>query len=261
MLKALHTAAAGMAGQQFKIDVTSNNLANVNTAGFKRSRAEFQDLLYQQIKAPGVAGRTGSAPSAGIDVGSGVKISGTERVMALGDLKQTDNPLDLAIEGDGFFQVRLPSGALGYTRAGLLRGDGDGRLVTPDGDPLDPPVVLPRDAVAVTVARDGVVSVLVDGRTDPVEVGHVELARFVNASALRPLGRNLFAPTTTSGEPVAVTPGQEGSGALLQGYLETSNVQVVEEMVELIASQRAYELNSKAIQAADAILQRLVNLR
>ena len=260
MLKCLHTAASGMSAQQFKIDVLSNNLANVNTAGFKRSRADFEDLLYQIIRTPGV--KTGNnSPATGLDVGSGVRVAGTERIMQAGDLKQTQNPLDIAIEGDGFLQVRQADGSLAYTRTGTLRTDADGQIVTPAGDPLDPPIVIPQDAVQVTVAPDGQVSVLVGGRNEPLQIGRIELSRFVNPASLRPLGHNLFASTTASGDAMVATPGVDGAGTLLQGFIETSNVKVVEEMVDLIASQRAYELNSKAIQAADNILQRLVNMR
>lgn len=260
MLKSLHTAATGMSAQQFKIDVLSNNLANVNTAGFKRSRAEFEDLLYNIVRTPGVRGASNS-PSTGLDVGSGVRVAGTERIMENGDLQQTQNPLDIAIEGDGFFQIRTVDGNLAYTRAGTLRTDADGQVVTAAGEPLDPPLMIPQDAVQVTIDSDGQVSALVAGRTDPLQIGRIELARFVNPASLRPLGHNLFASNTASGDPLVTTPGLDGAGTLLQGFVETSNVKVVEEMVDLIASQRAYELNSKAIQAADAILQRLVNMR
>jgi flagellar basal-body rod protein FlgG len=261
MLRSLWTAASGMIAQQFNIDTIANNLANVNTVGFKRSRVDFQDLLYQTVRYAGSPVTAGAQIPTGIQVGHGVRPVSTERIFSTGTFKQTDNPLDLLIEGEGFFQVLLPDGTTAYTRDGAFKVDGQGRLVTSDGFTLQPEITIPPDAVSVNVGTDGTVTVLVSGSNQPQTLGQVQLARFINPAGLRSLGRNLFAATAASGEAMVGTPGLDGLGNIAQGYLEMSNVQVVEELVNMILAQRAYESNSRAIQAADEMLQTANNLR
>ncbi|NLN19627.1 MAG: flagellar basal-body rod protein FlgG [Firmicutes bacterium] len=261
MMRSLWIAASGMAGQQFTIDNIANNLANVNTAGYKKSRVDFQDLLYQTIRVAGTPATTGAQVPTGIQIGHGVRQVATQKIFTQGAFKQTDNPLDLVIEGDGFLQVLLPDGTIAYTRDGALKKDSLGRLVTSDGFPLEPEIVIPDGAVSVSVASDGSVTVILSGQDRPEEVGRIELARFVNPAGLRSWGRNLYLPSAGSGEPIVGTPGLDGLGSIAQGFVEMSNVQVVEEMVNMIMSQRAYESNSKAIQASDDMLQTANNLR
>lgn len=261
MLRSLWTAASGMIAQQFNIDTIANNLANVNTVGFKRSRVDFQDLLYQTVRYAGSPVTAGAQIPTGIQVGHGVRPVSTERIFSTGTFKQTDNPLDLLIEGDGFFQVLLPDGTTAYTRDGAFKIDGQGRLVTSDGFTLQPEITIPPDAVSITVGTDGTVTVVVSGSSQPQTLGQIQLARFINPAGLRSLGRNLFAATAASGEAMVGTPGLDGLGNIAQGYLEMSNVQVVEELVNMILAQRAYESNSRAIQAADEMLQTANNLR
>ncbi len=261
MMRSLWTAASGMVGQQFKIDTISNNLANVNTTGFKRSRVDFQDLLYHTVKFAGTPVTAGAQVPTGIQIGHGVRPVATQKIFGQGTFQQTDNPLDLVIEGDGFFQVLLPDGGTRYTRDGAFKLDSSGRMVTSDGFPLEPEVLIPEDAVSVSVGSDGTVSVVQPGGTEPQEIGRVELARFVNPAGLKSDGRNLFTATAATGDAFVGTPGLDGFGALAQGFLEMSNVQVVEEMVSMIVAQRAYETNSKAIQASDDMLQTANNLR
>lgn len=261
MMRSLWTAASGMIAQQFNIDSIANNLANVNTVGFKRSRVDFQDLLYQTVRYAGSPVSAGAQLPTGIQVGHGVRPVSTERIFTTGTFKQTDNPLDLLIEGDGFFQVLLPDGTTAYTRDGALKIDGQGRLVTSDGFTLQPEITIPADAVSINVGTDGTVTVLVSGSNQPQNLGQIRLARFINPAGLRSLGRNLFAATAASGAPQEGTPGLDGLGNIAQGYLEMSNVQVVEEMVNMILAQRAYEVNSRAIQASDEMLQTANNLR
>lgn len=256
MLRALHTAATGMEAQQRKIDTTANNIANVNTTGFKSSRAEFQELLTQQIRPAG----QGGGP-VGVDVGLGVKTAATSRSFTQGALEATENPLDVAIEGAGFFQVQSPQGDELFSRAGNFKVNGEGELVTADGMQLVPSIVIPQDATGVSIERDGIVSVTLPGDTQPVEVGRLELATFTNPAGMKSLGRNLFAQTQASGQPQLAVPGEQGTGELSQGFLEGSNVEIVTEMIDMIVSQRAYEINSKVIQTADEMLRSVTNLR
>jgi flagellar basal-body rod protein FlgG len=262
MIRALWTAAAGMNCQQMNVDVISNNLANVNTAGFKRSRPDFQDMLYQNMRSAGSVSNVGAEYPVGMEVGLGARVVTTEKSFAQGDFRETGNPLDLVIEGDGFFQVTMPNGDTGYTRAGSFKLDSEGRLCTSDGWPLSPEVTIPQDAAEVTVGSDGSVSIL-NGDSGQIEdLGTtVELARFTNPAGLRSAGHSVFLPTPSSGDPLTGVPGTLGLGALNQGFLEMSNVSVVEEMVNLIAGQRAYELSSKAIQASDEMLQMANNVK
>jgi flagellar basal-body rod protein FlgG len=261
MLRALHIASTGMDAQQRKMDVTSNNLANVNTTAFKRGRAEFQDLLYQTIKAPGTATGQGTNSPSGIQVGLGVRHVSTSRDFTQGTMNNTGNALDIAIEGDGFFQVTQPNGEVAFSRAGNFTSDNQGRLVNPDGLPLEPQVVVPPDTLSVTIAADGIVSVLQAGQTQATELGQIQLARFINPGGMRALGRNLFQQTNASGQAVVGNPGGTGIGTLAQGFLEGGNVNVVEEMVSLIVGQRTYEANSKVISASDEMLRSAVQLR
>ncbi len=255
MIRALYTAATGMEAQQLNIDVIANNLANVSTAGFKKSRADFQDLLYQTLKEPGgLATGTTQVPT-GIQVGLGVRPAAVERVHLQGDFDQTTNPLDMAIEGDGFFQVTLPDGNTAYTRAGAFKLDSTGSVVTSEGDALSPQITIPQGAESISIGNDGTVSVTLAGQTAPSQVGQIQTVRFANPAGLRAEGRNLFRETETSGTPQLGTPGQDGLGQLAQGFLEGSNVSVVEELVAMITGQRAYEINSRAITAADEMLR------
>ncbi|RMG11307.1 MAG: flagellar basal-body rod protein FlgG [Deltaproteobacteria bacterium] len=259
MLKSLNTAATGMDAQQKKMDTIANNLANVNTTGFKKSRTEFEEVYVETLRradAPELGGRP--AP---LETGLGVRTVATTRSFAQGNLVGTENPLDLAIEGDGFFQVRQPDGTVAYTRAGNFRLDATGRLVTQHGEAIEPEIVVPTDATGITVQRDGLVLATVPGRTEPIEVGTLELVLFPNPGGLEGMGRNLFRETPGSGAPLRTLPGEEGAGGIAQGFLETSNVTAVEEMIEMITTQRAYEMNSKVIQTVDQMLQRLANLR
>ncbi len=261
MLKALWIAATGMEAQNLNIDVIANNLANVNTTGFKRSRADFEDLMYQTIRLAGAPQTAQTQIPTGLDIGQGVRPVSVQKIFTQGDYKQTNNPLDLAIEGDGFFQILLPNGELAYTRAGAFKLDRDGRIVTSNGDPLQPEITIPQDAISITIGQDGTVSVLQPGNTAPTQVGQIQLVRFINPAGLKSIGRNLFVPTDSSGEPILGIPGENGFGTIAQGYLEMSNVSVVEEMVNMIIAQRAYEINAKAIQTADEMLQMANNIK
>ncbi|HHW13017.1 MAG TPA: flagellar basal-body rod protein FlgG [Firmicutes bacterium] len=261
MIRALWTASSGMIAQQTNIDIISNNLANVNTVGYKKSRAQFQDLLYQTIRAAGSTTAQGSMNPTGLQVGHGVRLISTSKSYEQGDVMQTGNALDLMIEGDGFFQLLLPDGTIGYTRDGNFKIDGEGRIVNNDGYILQPELWIPENATDVIVGSDGTVSVILAGEEMPQEIGQIELARFLNPEGLINIGRNIVRPSLASGEIQYGTAGMEGFGTIAQGYLEMSNVKVVEEMVNLIVAQRAYEVNSKAIQAADEMLQTANNLR
>ncbi len=255
MIRALYTAATGMEAQQLNIDVIAHNLANVGTTGFKRSRADFQDLLYQTLRDPGAANTGTTQVPTGLQVGLGVKPAAIQRVHLQGDFVQTSNPLDVAVRGDGFFQINRPDGSVAYTRAGAFKLDATGALVTSDGDALSPPIRIQDGAEAITVGTDGTVSVRLPGETAPSQVGQIQTVRFANPAGMRAEGRNLFAETDTSGSPQSGTPGQDGFGELTQGFLENSNVSVVEELVAMIAGQRAYEINSRAVAAADEMLR------
>jgi flagellar basal-body rod protein FlgG len=260
MIRALYTAASGMNAQQANIDTVANNLANVNTAGFKKSRMEFQDLVYQQLVTPGSQTSTSTEAPVGLEVGLGTRAAATARDFANGNLRATNAPLDLAIEGRGFFQITLPSGETAYTRSGALHLSAEGSLVNADGFTLEPQISIPDDAVSITISKTGIVSVQIAGQTATQEVGTIELAAFQNPGGLRALGSNLFATTTASGEPTTGVPGQDGIGTLVQGFLEDSNVSVVEEMVNMILAQRAYEANSKVVRASDEMLTQVNNL-
>lgn len=260
MIQSLWTASTGMAAQSTNVDVISNNLANVNTNGFKRSRAHFQDLMYQQMKLVGAQDGAGNQTPTGIQVGLGVRTAGVEKVFTQGGYQNTNNDFDLAIEGKGFFQVQMPDGSMGYTRSGSFSLDGNGQLVTPDGYPVQPAISVPADATRVDVAADGTVTVLQPGGTASV-VGQISLASFANPAGLMAMGHSTFQETVASGAALTGVPGANGIGSIAQGMLETSNVNAVEEMVGLIAAQRAYEMNSKAVQAADEMMQSANGLR
>ncbi len=255
MMRALYISATGMEAQQLNIDIISNNLANVNTAGFKKSRGDFQDLLYQTLRMAGASSGTGTQIPSGIQIGSGVRPASVQRIFTPGDFQNTQNALDLAIEGEGFFQVLTPDGTVAYTRAGAFKKDNSGRIVTSDGYPVEPSITIPADALNVTISSNGTLSVLQPGSPLPTEVGTVQLARFSNPSGLNSIGRNLFLPTAASGEVISGTPGESGFGTIAQGFLEASNVNIAEELVNMIIGQRAYEINSKAIQTADEMMR------
>jgi flagellar basal-body rod protein FlgG len=249
-----------MHAQQLTLDVISNNLANVQTAGFKRSRVDFQDLVYEILQAPGAPSAQGQEVPSGFQVGHGSRAVATQRLFIKGDLQQTSNALDLAIEGDGFFQVQLPSGDTAYTRAGAFKKNSQGQLVTSDGFTVQPQITIPQDAISVSIGVDGTVSVVQAGQAQPQTVGAIELVRFINPAGLQSQGRNLFLPSQASGDAVPGTPGRDGLGTLLQGFVESANVNVVEEMVGMIITQRAYEINSRAIRTADEMMQTANNL-
>ncbi len=261
MIRSLFTAATGMAAQQLNIDVISNNLANVNTAGFKKSRVDFQDLLYQTLRPAGTTQAQGVQVPTGVQVGLGTRAAAIGRIFTQGDFQQTENPLDLVIEGDGFFQVLMPSGSIAYTRDGTFKLDAQGRLVTSDGYPLDPEISIPAESTSVSVGADGTVSVLLPGQSAPQELGKIGIAKFPNPAGLSSLGRNLLQNTAASGDAVIGSPGENGLGTLGHGFIEMSNVKVVEEMVNMIVAQRAYEVTSKAIQTSDEMLNIANNLR
>lgn len=261
MLPALFTAATGMRAQQTNIDVISNNLANVNTTGFKRGRADFQDLFYQTLRHAGAPSSNQTEIPTGIQVGLGSRTAAVQRLHLQGDIVATDNQLDIAIDGGGFLQITQPNGEIAYTRAGALKLDSQGRVVNSDGFPLEPEIVIPNDATGISIGTDGTVSVLQPGSTTAQDVGQMRLVTFPNPAGLEGLGRNLLRTTTASGDPIEGVPGEDGLGSISQGFIELSNVSVVEEMVQLIAGQRAYEINSRAIQAADEMLQNAVNIR
>lgn len=260
MIKALGIAATGMEAQQLNMDVIANNLANINTPGFKKSRADFQDLLYQTIKSAGTSTANGNQTPTGIQIGLGSRTAAVQRIYTAGDVSQTGNDFDFAIEGPGFFQVEMPNGDTAYTRSGALKLDGTGRLVTSDGYPVLPQITIPANATKVSIQEDGTVEVFQDGAATGSQVGNIELANFSNPAGLSSIGSNLLLETPSSGTPTTGTPGQLGLGSLSQGYLEGSNVSVMEEMVNMIAGQRAYEINSKAIKTADEMLQMTNNL-
>jgi flagellar basal-body rod protein FlgG len=254
------SAASGMHAQQMKIDTIANNLANVNTNGFKRSRAEFRDLLYETISAPGAPSSSSTRSPAGIQLGLGVRPGSVKKLFSQGDFKNTGNPLDLVVQGKGFFKVLLPDGTTAYTRDGAFTSNRDGQLVTSQGYLLDPPITLPPDTLSIDVGEDGTVSVTQPGQSSPAELGQIELANFINPTGLLSLGGNLFQPSEASGDAVEGTPGLDGLGTLGQGFLEMSNVSIVTELVDMIAAQRSYELNSRTVRAADEMLQQINNL-
>jgi flagellar basal-body rod protein FlgG len=262
MIRALYSAASGMTAQQLNVDNIANNLANANTAGYKMHRAQFQDLLYQNMVQPGAsAGQQTTVPT-GLQLGLGTRASSNEIIFTQGNFSQTDNPFDVVIQGNGFFQVRRADGQTGYTRAGSFHVDKEGNMVTSDGDPLEPQITIPAGAQSITIATDGTVSYLLAGQTASQRAGQIQLAGFQNPAGLNSIGRSLYLPTDASGEPTVANPGgQEGLGTLLQGYQEQSNVSIVEEFISLIAAQRAYEANSKVVKAADDMYQQVNNLQ
>lgn len=261
MLKALFTSATGMKAQQLMVDNTANNLANVNTTGFKRSELGFQDLLYVTHRAAGTDSAQGLQLPTGLQIGSGVRPSSNTKIFSQGTLENTDNKLDIAIEGDGFLQINLPSGLPRYTRDGALRLNSTGNLVNTEGFQVQPQITLPQDTLSVSIGTDGTVSVLTAGSpTTATVVGNMTLVRFPNPAGLSSEGSNLYSETTASGSPITGTPGADGFGAIRQGFLERSNVEVVSELVSLILAQRAYEINSRAIKVGDEMLQTSNNI-
>jgi flagellar basal-body rod protein FlgG len=263
MMRSLWTAASGMTGQQFNIDTISNNLANVNTTGFKLNRADFEDLLYQTLRTAGTPATEVTVLPTGVQVGHGVKPAATQKIFTQGALQSTGNVADVAIEGEGFFRVLLYDGTYGYTRDGAFKIDSTGQLVSSDGYRLLPEVVLPEgfERETLTVSQDGRVSVKIPGLDDPIEVAQMEIYRFVNPAGLQAIGQNLFKISNASGDPIGNRPGFEGMGKLIQRFLEMSNVSVVQEMVNMIVAQRAYELNSRAIQTSDSMLGTATSLK
>ena len=261
MIRSMWSAASGMQAQSVNIDVIANNIANVTTTGFKRSRAEFQDLLYETMRPPGSSSSENTQVPTGIQIGHGTRPVAVSKNFSEGELQMTKNELDLAIEGDGFFQIIQPNGDTAYTRAGSFKLDKEGRVVNPDGFLLEPAITIPTDAISVSVGMDGTVSVLQAGNTTPREIGTIQLARFVNPAGLQSIGKNLYLPTDASGQEIAGTAGTANFGTIAQGFLEMSNVSVVDEMVNMITAQRAYETNSKVVQTSDDMLQLANNLK
>lgn len=260
MIRSLWIAKTGLDAQQTQLDVISNNLANVNTSGFKRSRAVFEDLLYQTMRQPGANSSQQTNLPTGLQIGTGVRPVATERIFSQGNLQQTSNSLDVAINGQGFIQVQMPDGSTAYTRDGSLHLDNQGQVVTSSGYPILPAITVPTNAQSITIGNDGTVSVTQAGQAAPTQVGALQLANFINPAGLEARGENLYTETQSSGSPSTNTPGSNGIGTLQQGYVETSNVNVVEELVNMIQTQRAYEINSKAVETSDQMLQRLAQL-
>jgi flagellar basal-body rod protein FlgG len=260
MLRALYTAASGMEAQQLNIDTIAHNLANINTSGFKSRKAQFQDLLYQNIRQAGASNTATTEIPVGLQVGLGTKPAATEIIFTQGDFAATNNSLDMVIQGQGFFQIRQTNGQIAYTRNGNFHLNRDGNIVTSEGDMLDPQITIPQDQIGITIGTDGTVSVQQSGQSQPQQVGRIELALFQNPSGLQNIGKSLFLPTQASGEAVTGTAGEDGLGTLLAGYVEQSNVSVVEEMVNMIVSQRAYEANSKVIRTADEMFTQANNV-
>lgn len=257
MIRSLWIAKTGLEAQQTQMDVISNNLANVSTNGFKRARAVFEDLLYQNLRQPGAQSSQQTQIPSGLQIGTGVRPVATERIHTQGNLQQTSNQLDLAIQGAGFFQILQPDGTTAYSRDGAFQTDSQGQIVTSNGYVVQPAITIPANATSVTIGLDGVVSITQAGTSAPVQVGSVQLATFINPSGLLSMGQNMYMETASSGTPSTNVPGTNGTGTLSQGYVETSNVNVVEELVNMIQTQRAYEINSKAITVSDQMLQKL----
>jgi flagellar basal-body rod protein FlgG len=260
MIRSLWISKTGLDAQQTQMDVISNNLANVSTNGFKRSRAVFEDLLYQTLRQPGAQSSQQTQLPSGLQLGTGVRPVATERIFTQGNPQETDNDKDVAISGDGFFQVLMPDGTTAYTRDGSFQTDSNGQLVTSSGYPVQPSITIPPGAQKITIGIDGTVSVTLQGVAAPTQVGSLQLATFINNAGLESKGENLYAETAASGTPNPNTPGTNGAGTLTQGYVETSNVNVVEELVNMIQTQRAYEINSKAITTSDQMLSKLSDM-
>lgn len=261
MIRALFTAATGMNAQQNNIDVIANNLANVNTNGFKKSRADFQDLLYETLIEPGASTTVNTTNPTGLQIGLGVKTAAVTKIFEQGDLTSTNNQLDMAIEGDGLFQITLPDGTIAYTRSGSFKLNENGDMVTTDGFPLEPAIQIPSGSLSVIIAQDGTVSAKTSGSATPTQVGNIQIARFPNSSGLKAIGKNLLQETQSSGTPTVGTPGAEGYGRLSQGFLESSNVSVVEQVVNMIVAQRGYEASSKVISTADEMSSQALSLK
>ena len=261
MIRALYSAASGMTAQQLNVDTIAHNLANANTNGFKARRTQFEDLLYQNLIQPGAAAGSQTTVPSGLQVGLGTRPVANEVIFTQGNFLQTDNPLNVVIQGKGFFQVRLPSGQLAYTRDGGFQLDRDGNIVTAAGDPIEPQITIPAQAQSITIAADGTLSYTQPGQSASQIAGQIQLANFANPGGLNSIGNNLFTPTDASGDPTAGNPGgQEGLGTLMPGYVEGSNVSVVEEFINMIVSQRAYDANSKVVKAADEMYQQINNI-
>ena len=262
MIRALFSAASGMNAQQTNVENIANNIANANTAGFKARRAQFQDLLYQNLIQPGAAATQQTTVPTGLQLGLGTRAVSNEIIFTQGDFSETDNPLDLVIQGNGFFQVQQPSGQMAYTKAGTFHLNQTGQMVDPNGNLLDPPITVPQNALSLTIGSDGTVSYTLPGQAAAQQAGQIQLANFANPSGLNSIGQNLFQQTEASGAPIIGPPGgQDGLGTLMQGYVEQSNVSIVQEFVNLIVSQRAYEANSKVVKAADDMYQQVNNLK
>ncbi|VAW73583.1 Flagellar basal-body rod protein FlgG [hydrothermal vent metagenome] len=259
MNKALWVAKTGLEAQQTRMSVIANNLANVNTNGFKRDRAVFEDLLYQNVRQVGALSSQNTRLPTGLQLGTGVRTVATEKIQTLGNIVQTGNSLDVSIQGRGFFQILQPDGNVAYSRDGSFKMDETGQLVTANGMVMQPAITIPNNATSITIGSDGVVSALTPGSGTPTQLGSVQLADFINPTGLQAVGQNLFLETAASGSPTTGTPGLNGIGSVIQGALETSNVNVVEELVNMIETQRAYEMNSKAIQTTDSMLQYVTN--
>jgi flagellar basal-body rod protein FlgG len=260
MFRSLHVAATGMTAQETKLDTIANNLANANTTGFKRQDADFEDLLYQNLRAP-TANAAGGATPSGAQVGSGARVVSTSRAFAQGPIQQTGNPLDVAIEGNGFLAVNRREGEIAYTRAGALKVDAQGKLVTSDGLAIEPPITIPSDAIAVAISAEGLVTATQPGQRQPTSLGQLQIVTFPNPNGLSGQGHNLYEATASSGEPSAGAAGAAGRGTFMQGALEGSNVEVVTEMIALVRTQRAYEINSKVVAAADEMMKNATQLR
>ena len=260
MIRSLWIARTGLDAQQTQLDVISNNLANVSTNGFKRGRAVFEDLLYQTLRQPGAQSSQQTQIPSGLQLGTGVRPASTARIFTQGNLQKTDGTLDMAVQGNGFFQILLPDGTTGYTRDGSFQKDNQGQIVTSDGYPLQPNITIPANALSVTIGTDGTVSITQPGSSATTQIGSIQLATFINPGGLQSMGQNLFLETAASGTPTPNTPGTNGAGVVNQGYVETSNVNVAEELVTMIQTQRAYELNSKVVSTSDSMLGRLTQL-
>ena len=261
MIRALYSAASGMTAQQTNVDNIANNLANANTTGFKMRRAQFQDLLYQTMSQPGAAAAQQTVVPVGLQLGLGTKAASNEIIFTQGNFSQTGNPLDVVIQGNGFFQIQMPTGQIAYTRAGSFQFDKTGIVVDSNGNPLQPTITIPSTAQSVTIAQDGTVSYTQAGQAAAQQAGQIQLALFQNPAGLNSIGNNLYLPTDASGTPIVANPGgQEGLGTLQQGFTEQSNVSIVQEFVNLIIAQRAYEANSKVVKAADEMYQQVNNL-